>query len=81
MNNNEEEAWSSIDNTYNAKEAERLNKKAQKEFFKTTREYVYNEITYWETKDGKKVNIDEMSIEHLRNTLKLIVNKKLLKEK
>lgn len=28
---------------------------------------------YWETKSGKKVDIDEMTIEHLRNTLKMIV--------
>jgi hypothetical protein len=34
-----------------------------------------NEIIYWTTKDGNKINIDEMSIEHLRNTLKLIVSK------
>jgi hypothetical protein len=33
------------------------------------------EIIYWTTKDGNKINIDEMSIEHLRNTLKLIVSK------
>ena len=34
-----------------------------------------NKIIYWTTKDGNKINIDEMSIEHLRNTLKLIVSK------
>lgn len=26
---------------------------------------------YWTTKEGKKVDVDEMSIEHLRNVLKL----------
>lgn len=30
---------------------------------------------YWETKDGKKINIDDMDIEYLRNTLKMIVRK------
>jgi len=28
---------------------------------------------YWTTKKGEKIDIDEMSIEHLRNTLKMIV--------
>ena len=83
MNNNEEEAWASIHeyDYLQAKQAEKANKKAQKEYFKTEKQYVYNEITYWETKDGKKINIDEMTIEHLRRTLKLIVNRKLLKDK
>lgn len=31
------------------------------------------EIAYWTTKSGSKINIDEMSIEHLRNTLKMII--------
>lgn len=30
-------------------------------------------IIYWTTKNGSKINIDEMSIEHLRNTLKMII--------
>jgi hypothetical protein len=30
-------------------------------------------ILYWTTKNGSKINIDEMSIEHLKNTLKMIV--------
>lgn len=30
--------------------------------------------TYWTTKNGNKINIDDMSIEHLRNALKIIVN-------
>jgi hypothetical protein len=28
---------------------------------------------YWTTKKNEKIDIDEMSIEHLRNTLKMIV--------
>ena len=28
---------------------------------------------YWITKDGQKINVDEMSISHLRNTLKMII--------
>lgn len=30
---------------------------------------------YWTTKDGSKIDVDEMSIEHLRNTLKMIIRK------
>lgn len=28
---------------------------------------------YWTTKTGNKIDIDEMSIEHLRNVLKMII--------
>lgn len=28
---------------------------------------------YWTTKTGQKINIDEMDLNHLRNTLKMIV--------
>lgn len=28
---------------------------------------------YWTTKDGTKIDVDEMSVEHLRNTLKMIL--------
>ena len=28
---------------------------------------------YWTTKDGTKIDVDEMSTEHLRNTLKMIL--------
>lgn len=31
------------------------------------------EKIYWTTKNGSQIDIDEMSIEHLRNTLKMIV--------
>lgn len=31
---------------------------------------------YWTTKDGTQIDIDKMSIEHLRNTLKMIVKQK-----
>ena len=30
---------------------------------------------YWTTKDGSKIDVNEMSIEHLRNTLKMIIRK------
>ena len=43
--------------------------------------YFAEKVVYWELKDGKQIDIDQMTIEHLRNVLKLIVNKKLLKEK
>jgi hypothetical protein len=37
------------------------------------------EIIYWTMKNGKKISVDDMDINHLRNTLKMIirnVNKK-----
>jgi len=39
------------------------------------------EVVYWELRDGEKVDIDKMSEQHLRNVLKLIVTKSLLKDK
>jgi hypothetical protein len=32
-----------------------------------------NKIYYWKTKTGDKINVDEMEITHLRNTLKMII--------
>lgn len=31
------------------------------------------EKIYWTTKTGEKINIDDMSVNHLRNTLKMII--------
>jgi hypothetical protein len=31
------------------------------------------EVLYWTMKNGKKIDIDQMSENHLRNTLKMIV--------
>lgn len=31
--------------------------------------------TYWTTRDGRMVDVDEMSEQHLRNTLKMIIRK------
>jgi hypothetical protein len=28
---------------------------------------------YWMTKDGQKINVDDMDLNHLRNTLKMII--------
>ena len=42
---------------------------------------IVKEAVYWELKDGKKVDIDTMSEQHLKNVLKLIVTKNLLKDK
>ena len=30
---------------------------------------------YWTTKDGKKIDVDKMDIDHLRNVVKLIIRK------
>jgi hypothetical protein len=32
-----------------------------------------NTPVYWTMRDGKKINVDDMDINHLRNTLKLII--------
>jgi hypothetical protein len=42
---------------------------------------VKKETVYWELKDGNKIDIDTMSEQHLKNVLKLIVTKNLLKNK
>jgi len=39
------------------------------------------EKVYWELANGKKIDIDEMTLEHLKNVLKLIVTRDLLKPK
>ena len=36
---------------------------------------------YWTTKDGRKLNLDDMDENHLRNCLKLIIRNKETKEK
>ena len=36
---------------------------------------------YWKQKNGELIDIDTMTIEHLRNTLKMIVSRKLLIDK
>ena len=33
------------------------------------------DTVYWTTNTGKKISVDEMSIDHLRNTLKMIIRK------
>ena len=32
-----------------------------------------NKDYYWITKDGQKINVDDMDVNHLRNTLKMII--------
>ena len=39
------------------------------------------EVVFWELKDGKKIDIDTMTEQHLKNILKLIVTRGLLKDK
>ena len=34
-----------------------------------------NEKLYWTMKDGEKIDIDQMTESHLRNTLKLIIRR------
>ena len=33
-----------------------------------------NQPTYWKQRNGELISIDDMDINHLRNTLKMIVN-------
>lgn len=33
------------------------------------------EPVYWKTKDDKRINVDDMTEEHLRNVLKLIIKR------
>ena len=33
------------------------------------------DIVYWTMRDGKKISVDDMDINHLRNTLKMILRK------
>lgn len=37
------------------------------------------EIIYWTMKDGKKISVDDMDINHLRNTLKMLIKAKRAK--
>ncbi len=34
------------------------------------------ETVYWTMKDGTEIDVDEMSLTHLRNTLKMIIKKR-----
>lgn len=48
---------------------------------KVVKQKMEKNIVYWEQKNGQKIDIDTMTIEHLRNTLKMIVSRKLLIDK
>lgn len=39
------------------------------------------EAIYWKQKDGTPINVDDMSITHLRNTLKLIIRANAARQK
>lgn len=39
------------------------------------------DIVYWTMRDGQKISIDDMDINHLRNTLKMILRKAQSKPK
>lgn len=41
--------------------------------FMSNKEEYENEI-FWENRDGQKINIKDMSVSHLENTLKMILN-------
>lgn len=36
---------------------------------------------YWKTKDGKRIDVDTMSKEHLKNSLKMLIRKEESKKK
>ena len=39
------------------------------------------EAIYWKQKDGTQINVNDMSITHLRNTLKLIIKANAARQK
>lgn len=36
---------------------------------------------YWTTRDGKRIDVDEMDCQHLRNTLKMLLRKQEAKNR
>jgi hypothetical protein len=40
-----------------------------------------NKTYYWVTKKGENINVDDMDIKHLRNTLKMIIKNNQPKQK
>jgi hypothetical protein len=35
------------------------------------------EKTYWTMKNGQKIDVDTMTVQHLKNTLKMIINNRV----
>ena len=42
---------------------------------------VMSNIVYWTMQNGQKINVDDMDINHLRNTLKMIIRANAKKSK
>jgi hypothetical protein len=40
-----------------------------------------NKTYYWVTREGENINVDDMDIKHLRNTLKMIIRNNQPKQK
>lgn len=40
-----------------------------------------NKVYYWVTREGESINVDDMDITHLRNTLKMIIRNNQPKQK
>ena len=38
---------------------------------------IEKETVYWRMKDGRLISVDDMDVQHLRNTLKMIIKNKL----
>jgi hypothetical protein len=38
------------------------------------------EAVYWTTKSGTRINVDHMDLNHLRNTLKMIIRNNVVKK-
>lgn len=36
---------------------------------------IKTDVVYWKTRDGKKISIDDMSEQHAKNALKLIIKR------
>ena len=39
---------------------------------------IASSVTYWTTKDGRKIDVDRMCVNHLRHTLKMIIRSGVL---
>lgn len=39
---------------------------------------IASSVTYWTTRNGRKIDVDKMSDSHLRNTLKMIIRSGVL---
>lgn len=71
-------AFEEFDPSWNEKEYQKAEKEAKKSLGKLPTK---KEPVYWESKNGDKIVIDDMSEAYVKNVLKLIITRGLLKDK